>query len=118
MPVLGSLIASLDQQMTTASLKDVQGALGFSADEGTWVTIAYLSAELVGIPLAGYLSRAFSRRWYLCGSVVVFVLASLALSGSARIGSGWIFGNGADDRADSDAAIKAAPWVGHDWNCL
>jgi hypothetical protein len=52
MPVLGSLIATLDLQMTNASLKDIQGALGFSADEATWVSIAYTSAELAMIPAA------------------------------------------------------------------
>jgi DHA2 family multidrug resistance protein len=78
MPVLGSFLATLDLQMTNACLKDVQGALGFSADEGTWVSIAYTSAELVSIPLAGWLNRAFSRRWCLSANAVLFVCGTIA----------------------------------------
>ena len=80
MPVLGSLLVTLDLQMTNASLKDIQGALGFSADEATWVSTAYTSAELVMIPLAGLLSQAFSRRWYLSVNAALFVCVSLACS--------------------------------------
>ncbi|XGV94751.1 MAG: DHA2 family efflux MFS transporter permease subunit [Leptolyngbya sp. BL-A-14] len=77
-PIVGSLFATLDQQMTTACLKDIQGALGFSADEATWATIAYTSAQLVIIPLAGWLHHAFSRRLYLSANAALFVLTSIA----------------------------------------
>lgn len=80
MPILASLLVTLELQMTNASLKDIQGALGFSADEASWASIAYLSTELISIPLAGYLSRAFSRRWFLSVSLVLFCGLSLACS--------------------------------------
>lgn len=80
MPILASLLVTLELQMTNAGLKDIQGALGFSADEASWVSIAYLSAELVSIPLTGYFSRAFSRRWFLSVSLALFAGLSLACS--------------------------------------
>ncbi|XGV97668.1 MAG: DHA2 family efflux MFS transporter permease subunit [Leptolyngbya sp. BL-A-14] len=90
-PVLGSLLTTLDLQMTNACLKDVQGALGFSADEGTWVSIAYTSAELVSIPLAGWLSRAFSRRWYLSVNAGLFVGCAIACAQSWDLTSFMVF---------------------------
>lgn len=77
-PILGSFLVTLDLQMTNACLKDVQGALGFSADEGIWVSVAYTSAELISIPLAGWLNQAFSRRWYLSINAVLFVCCAIA----------------------------------------
>lgn len=91
MPVLGSLIATLDLQMTNAGLKDIQGALGFSADEATWVSIAYTSAELAMIPLAGWLSRIFSRRWYLSVNAALFVGVSLACAMAWNLPSLMVF---------------------------
>jgi len=73
MPVLAAFAVTLDLQMTNAGLKDIQGALGFSADEATWIAIAYTSAQLVMMPLAGWLAGTFSYRRYLTVNAVVFV---------------------------------------------
>ncbi|MHC5824069.1 MAG: EmrB/QacA family drug resistance transporter, partial [Nostoc sp.] len=51
--VLGSFMAILDIQITNASLKEIQGALSVSADEISWITTAYLVAEIVVTPLSG-----------------------------------------------------------------
>lgn len=78
MPVLAAFAVTLDLQMTNASLKDIQGALGFSADEASWIAIVYTSTQLVMLPLAGWLARAFSRRRYLTVNAIFFVVISLA----------------------------------------
>ena len=79
MPVLGALLTTLDLQMTNAALTEqIQGALGFTADEATWISVAYISAEVIIIPLAGWLSRACSRRWYLVVNATLFVCVSIA----------------------------------------
>src|SRR5579883_1377953 len=90
-PILGSFLATLDLQMTNACLKDVQGALGFSADEGTWVSIAYTSAELISIPLAGWLNQAFSRRWVLSINAALFVCITIACASAWDLTSFMVF---------------------------
>lgn len=71
--LLGALMAVLDIQITNASLNDITGALGASLDEGAWVSTAYLVAEIVVIPLTGWLSQVFSVRRYLLVNAALFL---------------------------------------------
>ena len=65
--VFGMFMAILDIQIVSASLAEIQAGLSASADEITWVQTSYLIAEVVMIPLSGFLSRAFSTRWLFTG---------------------------------------------------
>ena len=56
--VFGMFMAILDIQIVSASLTEIQAGLAACADEITWVQTAYLIAEVVMIPLSGFLSRA------------------------------------------------------------
>lgn len=78
MMILGMFMAVLDIQIVAASLSEIQAGLGASADEIAWVQTAYLVAEVVMIPLSGFLSRAFSIRWLFAMSAGGFTLASIA----------------------------------------
>lgn len=79
MGVLGLVVTALDLQMINPALsQQIQGSLGFTPDEATWITVAYTSAELIAIPLAGWLTNAFSLRRCLLVSMVIFVCFSLA----------------------------------------
>src|SRR5262245_66303329 len=60
--VFGMFMAILDIQIVSASLTEIQAGLAASANEITWVQTAYLIAEVVMIPLSGYLSRALGTR--------------------------------------------------------
>lgn len=75
---LGQFMALLDIQIVAASLSEIQAGLSASADEISWIQTSYLVAEIVMIPLSGYLSRALSTRWLFTGSAVAFTLASVA----------------------------------------
>ena len=61
--VFGMFMAILDIQIVSASLSEIQAGLSASSDEITWVQTAYLIAEVIMIPLSGFLSRAFSTRY-------------------------------------------------------
>jgi DHA2 family multidrug resistance protein len=74
---VGMFIALLDIQIVSASLADIGGGLSAGADETAWVQTAYLIAEIIVIPLSGWLSRVVSTRWLFCISAVGFTLASL-----------------------------------------
>ena len=60
--VVGMFMAILDIQIVSASLAEIQAGLSASSDEVAWVQTAYLIAEVIMIPLSGYLSRALSTR--------------------------------------------------------
>lgn len=60
--VFGMFMSILDIQIVSASLNEIQAGLSAGADEVTWVQTSYLIAEVIMIPLSGFLSRAFSTR--------------------------------------------------------
>ncbi|MEJ1976160.1 MAG: ArgE/DapE family deacylase [Acetobacteraceae bacterium] len=74
---LGFFIALLDIQIVSASLHDIGGGLSAGADETAWVQTSYLIAEIIVIPLSGWLSRVMSTRWLFCVSAAGFTATSL-----------------------------------------
>ncbi|WP_018900486.1 MDR family MFS transporter [Rhizobium sp. 2MFCol3.1] len=75
---LGAFMAVLNIQIVNASLADIQGAIGAGKDDGGWISTSYLIAEIVVIPLSGWLARVFSVRNYLLVNAVLFLLFSMA----------------------------------------
>src|SRR5208282_1815152 len=59
---IGAFLAILNIQVVGASLADIQGGIGAGIDDGGWITTAYLIAEIIVIPLSGWLANAFSLR--------------------------------------------------------
>ncbi len=74
---VGFFIALLDIQIVSASLNDIGGGLSAGADETAWVQTSYLIAEIIVIPMSGWLSRVMSTRWLFCLSAAGFTLTSL-----------------------------------------
>jgi DHA2 family multidrug resistance protein len=75
---LGAFMAVLNIQIVNASLADIQGAIGAGKDDGGWISTSYLIAEIVVIPLSGWLARVFSVRNYLLVNAILFLLFSMA----------------------------------------
>jgi len=74
---VGMFIALLDIQIVSASLRDIGGGLSAGADDTAWIQTSYLIAEIVVIPLSGWLSQVFSTRWLFAASAAGFTAASL-----------------------------------------
>jgi MFS transporter, DHA2 family, multidrug resistance protein len=74
--LLGAFMAVLDIAITNSSLRDILGALSATQEEGSWISSAYLVAEIVVIPLAGFLAMVFSTRRYLVVNVALFLIFS------------------------------------------
>src|SRR5205085_7183130 len=72
----GMFMAILDIQVVSASLNEIQAGLSASADEIPWVQTSYLIAEVVAIPLSGFLSRALGTRVLFAASAAGFTVAS------------------------------------------
>jgi DHA2 family multidrug resistance protein len=82
--MLAALLLTLDSTIVNVALPTIQGNLGASIDEGTWVVTAYIISAVVVIPLTPWLQRRFGRKQYYLVSIAGFTLASLAcgLAGS------------------------------------
>jgi MFS transporter, DHA2 family, multidrug resistance protein len=73
---LGMFMAILDIQIVASSLPEIQAGLHIPLDELSWVQTAYLIAEIVAIPLSGWLTCLLSLRRLFLIAVVAFTLAS------------------------------------------
>ncbi len=73
----GMFIALLDIQVVASSLQDIGGGLSAARDQIGWVQTSYLIAEIIVIPLSGWLTRVFSTRWLFTVSAAGFTAASV-----------------------------------------
>jgi len=89
--VFGIFMAILDIQIVASSLEQIQAGLSATRDEITWVQTAYLVAEVVIIPLSGWLSRALSTRYLFVLSCGGFTLMSLLVALSWNLPSMVVF---------------------------
>ncbi len=97
---LGALMATLDISITNSALPQIQGEIGATGTEGTWISTGYLMSEIVMIPLAAWLTRVFGLRNFLLVSAALFIAFSmmcgwsstLALMIAGRIGQGFTGG--------------------------
>lgn len=97
---LGALLATLDISITNSALPQIQGQIGASGTEGTWISTGYLMSEIVMIPLAAWLTRVLGLRRFLMLNAVFFTIFSMMCGASSslpemiigRIGQGFAGG--------------------------
>ncbi len=83
---LGAFLAILNIQIVSSSLADIQGAIGAGSDEGGWITTAYLVAEIIVIPMSGWLARVFSVRRYLLTNTALFLILTVLCAFTTNLG--------------------------------
>ena len=83
---LGAFLAVLNIQIVNSSLADIQGAIGAGIDDGGWVSTSYLVAEIITIPLSGWLAGVFSLRRYLLANTALFLLFSASCAFAENLG--------------------------------
>ena len=97
---IGALMATLDISIVNSSLPTIQGEIGASGTEGTWIATAYLVAEIVIIPMSAWLTRLLGLRTFLliaaglftAFSVLCGISTSLPMMIIGRVGQGFTGG--------------------------
>ncbi len=97
---LGALMATLDISITNSALPQIQGSVGATGTEGTWISTGYLMSEIVMIPLAAWLTRVFGLRNFLLTNAALFMAFSMICGAShslawmiaGRVGQGFTGG--------------------------
>jgi MFS transporter, DHA2 family, multidrug resistance protein len=73
---LAAVLELIDTSIVNVAIPDMMGNLGATLDEIAWVSTGYIIANVIVIPMSGWLSGWFGRRRYLAGSISLFVTAS------------------------------------------
>ena len=71
-----SVMEVLDTSIVNVALPDMMGNLGATLDQIGWVSTGYIVANVILLPLTGWLSDYFGRKRYLFYSVTLFTVAS------------------------------------------
>ncbi|HTO87218.1 MAG TPA: DHA2 family efflux MFS transporter permease subunit [Thermoanaerobaculia bacterium] len=74
--ILASVIELVDTSIVNVALPQMMGNLGATLDDVGWVVTAYVVANVIVVPMTGFLSALFGRRAYFAGSIVLFTVAS------------------------------------------
>lgn len=74
---VGTFMALLDISIVNTALPTIQGEIGASGTEGTWVTTSYIVAESIAVPLTGWLVRMLGMRRLLVWTVILFTAFSM-----------------------------------------
>src|SRR5437763_4331062 len=79
----GTLMGAIDASIVNVAVPHLQGALGATVEQITWVTTGFVMATVMIMPLTGFLARMFGQKRVYLVSLVLFGLGS-ALCGMAH----------------------------------
>src|SRR5690242_19975125 len=73
---LASVLELLDTSIVNVAIPHMMGNLGATLDQIAWVSTGYIVANVIVLPITGWLSAFFGRRRYFAGSIALFTVAS------------------------------------------
>src|SRR5204863_9159844 len=68
------------------AIPHMMGNLCATLDEISWVSTGYIIANVIVIPISGWLSAYFGRKRYFTGSILLFVVASFFCGAASSLG--------------------------------
>jgi len=87
---LAAVLELIDTSIVNVAIPHMMGNLGATLDEISWVSTGYIIANVIVIPMSGWLSAYFGRKRYLTGSILLFVVSSFFCGAATSLG-GLVF---------------------------
>jgi MFS transporter, DHA2 family, multidrug resistance protein len=87
---LASVLELLDTSIVNVAIPHMMGNLGATLDQIAWVSTGYIVANVIVLPITGWLSAYYGRRRYFAGSIALFTLASF-MCGNAHSLTSLVF---------------------------
>src|SRR6266850_2503332 len=79
---LASVLELLDTSIVNVAIPHMMGNLGATLDQIAWVSTGYIVANVIVLPITGWLSAYFGRRRYFAGSIASFMCGNAGSLGS------------------------------------
>ncbi|MGY4537494.1 DHA2 family multidrug resistance protein [Mucilaginibacter sp. UYNi724] len=80
--IMASLLELIDTTIVNVAIPHIQGNLGATLEDIAWVVTGYAVANVIILPMSGWLGGRFGRKQYFLTSIIVFTIASF-LCGNA-----------------------------------
>ncbi|HZX75309.1 MAG TPA: DHA2 family efflux MFS transporter permease subunit, partial [Cyclobacteriaceae bacterium] len=74
--ISAAIMELIDVSIVNVALSQISGNLGATLEDASWVITAYAIANVIIIPLTGFLAKYFGRKNYYIGSIILFTIAS------------------------------------------
>jgi DHA2 family multidrug resistance protein len=85
--MMAALLQTLDATIVNVALPTIEGNIGASIDDGTWIITGYIISNVIAIPLAPFLLQRLGRRQYYAICIAGFMLASFACGTATTLGA-------------------------------
>src|SRR5262245_26835024 len=79
---LAAIMELIDTSIVNVAIPHMMGNLGATLDQIAWVSTGYIVANVIVLPITGWLSAFFGRRRYFAGSIAIFTIASFLCGNS------------------------------------
>src|SRR5215831_349479 len=83
--VSAAVMELIDTSIVNVALSDMAGSLGVSIEDISWVITSYAIANVIIIPMTGFLAEYFGRRNYYIASMIIFTIASYMCAQSSGL---------------------------------
>ncbi|PWS32734.1 DHA2 family efflux MFS transporter permease subunit [Pedobacter paludis] len=80
--ITASLLELIDTTIVNVAIPQIQGNLGATLEDVAWLSTGYAVANVIILPMSGWLGSRFGRKNYFLTSIIVFTLVSF-LCGNA-----------------------------------
>lgn len=80
--ITASLLELIDTTIVNVAIPQIQGNLGATLEDVAWLSTGYAVANVIVLPMSGWLGSRFGRKNYFLFSIVLFTIASF-LCGNA-----------------------------------
>ena len=74
--ITAAIVELIDTSIVNVGLNDIAGSLGVTIEDVAWVVTSYAIANVIVIPMTGFLQRYFGRKNYYVASIILFTLSS------------------------------------------
>ncbi len=89
--ITASLLELIDTTIVNVALPKIQGNLGATLEDVAWVVTGYAVANVIILPMSGWLGSYFGRKNYFLGSIILFTIASFLCGNSHTMNELIIF---------------------------
>ena len=74
--VSAAIMELIDTSIVNVGLSQMAGNLGVTIEDVSWVVTSYAIANVIIIPMTGFLQNYFGRKNYYIASIIIFTIAS------------------------------------------
>lgn len=84
--ISAAIMELIDTSIVNVALNTISGNLGATLEDASWIITAYAIANVIVIPMTGFLSKYFGRKNYYLTSIIIFTIASYLCGTSSSLG--------------------------------